>query len=577
MATPDQAHGSPEDASNKAKLPKKSVEQSIAEQSKMAALSHKLESSHRSTEAQSKAKLEIAENIELPWDYLGMEPKNEDTKNQLVDILYAHQLEAQKTDPEYRIVDTPDADLPKLKQEVVTPQFKPGASVVADEKTRNPDTEKADPETAETPDQRNTRLRGFVKDQFSEAECPPEFRDAAAGACESYEDENRELFEEPDFTVTAEDVADLKPEIEKVVEIENNKQAIAAATKKKDTAETVIVHEEAGDRQDKAKIKVEDNKTPKLEDATERAEKQKERDEKQDSADQQDLQTIKENYLDLKSKHGSIGAVEALIGMMKSPKMRGRLNRVLGVMEALQNAIPGKREVTTRLLNQSNLNLGGGSITQVFASFAASVNQSDAYTDEEKKHIHGVLGTQAKVGFNHTVSDMDKSLDRKRKVYDPETGEVIGEEPAFEGEENGLEVREDVIIYTEHGHRYMKNTRTGQVAHLGAGIGEQKHTEAILNFWGAQPELLDKGVERIWNFPLNREEVPTNRQLHNFTHYQQLLEGGARELDATVQRDGEQDNFGTNYLFISQLGEKSPYGFSQDQQNAQPKKSRCGT
>ena len=172
------------------------------------------------------------------------------------------------------------------------------------------------------------------------------------------------------------------------------------------------------------------------------------------------------------------------------------------------------------------------------------------------------------MGFNHTVSDMDKSLDRKRKVYDPETGEVIGEEPAFEGEENGLEVREDVIIYTEHGHRYMKNTRTGQVAHLGAGIGEQKHTEAILNFWGAQPELLDKGVERIWNFPLNREEVPTNRQLHNFAHYQQLLEGGSRELDATVQRDGEQDHFGTNYLFISQLGEKSPYGFSQDQQNA---------
>ena len=437
----------------------------------------------------------------------------------------------------------------------------------------NPEAILSELEGNESQDVRKSRLAKFVSDNFPN--CLPENMNAATTECLDYEDQARE-FLDPAYQITSKDIADLKPKIAKLAivetnrtDIQDNADKIADATEKKDAKDQVIVQEKAGDRQDKVKINSAEIKSNKLEVGNTKLDKKLDRELSKEEQKKSDLKLIKENYPEpLKSeKGGSIGAIEALMGMVKSPKVRARLNRILGVIGALQNAIPGKAKITTKLLNASNLNLNAGSITSIFAHFATSVDHSSEYTNEEKTKIHATLKGEASVGFNATVGDMDRSLDKTRKIYDQETGKVIGEEPAFEGEENGLEVRDGVIIYTDHGQKYMKNLNTGETAHLASGAAQQGHTQAILDYWGSQEPLLEKGVEKIWGHSLKRPGIPTAQQLHNFQHYQQLLEGGRRNLDPTVQRNQEQDQFGTKYLFIAQFGETSPYGHSQEQQD----------
>ncbi len=442
----------------------------------------------------------------------------------------------------------------------------------------NPEAILSELEGKESQDVRKTRLAKFVSENFPV--CPPENINSAATECLDYEDQARE-FLDPAYKITNEDIPELKPKIAKLAIVENNRtdiqdnaDKIADATEKKDANSVVISanNDRIKDKTEKVEIAV--GKTPKLQNSTITKEAQAETAEAKKSVAEnsknlafQDQETIKTEFPKLKSKLGSIGAIEALMEMVKSPKVRARLNRILGVIGALQNAIPGKSKITTKLLNASNLNLNASSITSIFAHFATSVDHSSEYTKEEKVKIHATLKGEAIAGFNATVGDMDKSLDRTRKIYDQETGKVIGEEPAFEGEENGLEVRDGVIIYTDHGQKYMKNLNTGETAHLAAGAAQQGHTQAILDYWGSQEPLLEKGVEKIWGHSLNRPGIPTAQQLHNFQYYQQLLEGGRRNLDPTVQRNQEQNQFGTKYLFIAQFGETSPYGHSQEQQD----------
>ena len=422
----------------------------------------------------------------------------------------------------------------------------------------NPEAILSELEQTESLDARKIRLAKFVSNNFPE--CPPENIAAATKECILYEDDTREFLEEPDFRIAEEDIPDLKPKINKIATIDTNEQKVASKTEKKDTKDQVIVREEAGDRQDKVIIQSVEAKTPKLKKDANSAEAK-------ESETKSDQILVKENYPEpLKSeKGGSIGAIEALMGMVKSPKVRARLNRILGVFGALQNTIPGKSKITTRLLNASNLNLGDGSITSVFAHFTTSVDHSSEYTKEEKAKIHATLKGEATIGFNATVSDMDRNLGKTRKIYDQETGKIIGEEPAFEGEEHGLEVRDGVIVYTEHGEKYMKNLNTGDVAYLAANAGSVGHTRSILNYWGGQTPLLDKGVEVIWGWNLKNQRIPKPSQLENFEHYQQLLEGGSRGLSPEVQGDLEQINFGRKYLFISQNGNTSPFASNQDQ------------
>lgn len=114
-----------------------------------------------------------------------------------------------------------------------------------------------------------------------------------------------------------------------------------------------------------------------------------------------DKQIIKANYPGpLKSEYGgSIGALQALEGMVQSPATKEHIRAVLAKVAALQQAIPGKRALITRLLNVSHINLDGAG-PAAFADFMSTADASVELTDDEKTTLREVLhgATDIKTG-----------------------------------------------------------------------------------------------------------------------------------------------------------------------------------
>lgn len=409
---------------------------------------------------------------------------------------------------------------------------------------------------------RLTEILPWVTDKLSD--CEP--HDLAAEACLQMEKDEHEA---GDFLyrVTDENPDDIRSDVQEIIAETNNRQKIATLaqdTKKKDTA---IARKEAGIKEDKRSIDVEKAKTPTLMRAAKRRETIANLRQEKEAATKADQRIIEENYPEpLMSEHGgSIGAIEALMGMVKSPATRARLNNVLRTVTALQKAVPGKADLITGFIDRSNLNLGAESMVAVFADFTAHVDSSDEFTEEEKTKIHKTIGS-VQTGDNATISDMSENLDRKTVVFDEDGNPVETEDPAFEGEENGLEVRDGIVVYVENGEKIMKNLQTGQFAELDASLGGVEHTRALMEFWQSQNSLLAVGVENAWGLPLAKEHRQyTIKELHQFQRYMQLLQGGARGLSPVVQRDHEQNRFAKNFLIVSQRGNAAPFTHSQQE------------
>lgn len=461
----------------------------------------------------------------------------------------------------------------------------------------NPEAILAEFEGAETPEARKNRLGQFVEKHFAEV-CPPEFRDAATGRCIRFEDQYRNLFGEPDLKLSDEDASEpeLKREISNAVEVAQNHEAIAAKNEEnqaegniRDGNRTKI----AQSSKERSKLEAENPDIPtdevgrtalldrakaqtaerqlavqRADDRAERKEAQIGAEHRQEAKIDRDLSTVKElqaNFDQLRAEKGTIGALQELLGPdgVKSPEMRAIVDRVLTTAEAIRNAVPGKSEIVTRLLDRAPLDLSGQNALAVFAGFMAEADKSEDLSAEEKTVLRETLSGIGS-GRDATVSDMSKRLDRKIERYD-ENGKLIESEPAFEGEDNAMKVRDGVIVYTEGGDKIMKNTRTGQIAELDASLGGVEHTRAIMEFWEQQNSLMEAGVERAWGWPLGKSELPGIDKLESFQRYMQLLEGGARNLSPVVQRNQEQNRFARNFLIISQRGDATPFTHSQEE------------
>lgn len=254
----------------------------------------------------------------------------------------------------------------------------------------NPEAILAELEVAETPTTRKARLGQFVETHFAGV-CPPEHRDAATGRCEYFEEQYRELFGESSLQLSAEDASDpeLKKEIENIVQVAANDEAIAAQTEiKKPKVETVADNAVKIDSGETKKSK-ESAKTPGLKVSVKSAEGVLKSEMSKEFDKESDLSSINQ----LKADKGTIGALKTLLeaGRLKSPEMKTKVQSAVATAQALVNAIPGKSEVVNRILDQSNINFAASSPIQIFAGFLAEANKSSELTDDEKAQIREVL------------------------------------------------------------------------------------------------------------------------------------------------------------------------------------------
>ena len=547
-AHPDQPHQSPEGNSDKPKKPGKSVAQTAAEHKK----SISLEQSHRTEEAASKAEAEIAENIELPWDYLGFAPKNEATKNQLVDALLIMQTKKQRDNPEYKVADTPTKDVGELRQELLDTGFTPISETGGTEKPKPADSEVADSnldKSTESPEQRKARLSNFVTTNFPD--CPPEHLDAATNSCTSYEDENRELFEDPEFRVSEEDVADLQPEMVKLIGAEKNDETIATNAKAIQAAEKnvaakaeTVKREEAGDKQDKAKIKTEKAKTPKLKEEVDGAENRLDEELSEEALKKKDQETIQKNYDRLRGEKGQVAALQELIGMVKSPEVKQRLQGIISTIGRLKNVVPGKQAQLDEILNSTPLALNSGSVIGAFSPFLPKLHASPHFTEEEKHAIHAAL-------HHHPKTSMDAQAALRQGCgyeTDPETGEKI---PLKYDKDHPLELEGGGQLYEEPDGSVVVQVGDWK-KEIEGGIRPSDLTRWV-SFGKDQQEFQTAGVENFMGYRFGIHEP--DKYLKKFQNIKNSVLGGARGLEGTYASHNDSHRYMHIVKFMSSFGE----------------------
>ena len=333
--------------------------------------------------------------------------------------------------------------------------------------------------TIEIPEVRKARLGQFVENNFKEI-CPPECRDLAIEECLGFENDCRNLFGEPDLELGEEDAndPDLKERIStkvlaKAETVVANDETIATRIANRETefgteggidkriptAETrradlevknpTIPKDETGRL---AMLKTQTNRTENLRDQKATEIKGRAKDQAKNNEIREDLTTVKElqaNFNQLRANKGTIGALKTLLepGKIESPEMKAIIQGVLITATALTSAIPGKSEVVTRILDQSNINLGAGSPIQIFAGFLDEADKSDELTKSEKAQIRKVLHKQIDI---KSGSDMKKALDQGRgvKTVTNEDGNTHTEIIPYD-RDNMAEIQPGQYLYTD--------------------------------------------------------------------------------------------------------------------------------
>lgn len=381
------------------------------------------------------------------------------------------------------------------------------------EATGNPDKILAELDSSESPDKRQVRLGDFVDTYFADI-MPSAARPLAIAECSAFEDDCRMLFDEPSLELSEEDASD--PELKE--RIGQKIVANSAELIEKNEIVTSLEDSQRGDEAKRTKTAEirEKGKAKRLDleaenptiptDETERVALQQQTvsltnkiqntaDEVKSTADvaeaklnqetagrqndqanlnrehqqefeiNRDLNTVKElqaNFDQIRAEKGTIGALRELLGEngVKSPEMRAVVQRVLSTAVTIQKSVPGKSEVVTRMLNQSNINLAAASPIQIFAGFLAEADKSNELTDDEKAQIRRVIG-QSEKDFQ-TGTDAVKIAKSKEQIIDPETGEVIGEKYVHDSRDNMAELRPNLGTYMD-GERMKLATKDGSV------------------------------------------------------------------------------------------------------------------
>jgi hypothetical protein len=288
----------------------------------------------------------------------------------------------------------------------------------ADRAGENPEAVLASLEAgAETPEERADRVDEFI-DQHLDGMAPEEQRQPAIAECCMYEDEIRELFEEPDLEIGAEDAADpsLLQRVEEAVAMAANDETIATRTGEVEDREIAVATNDA------EIIPATETELAAVQTTESRERAGLTADEAENATVAEDLDSVRElqaNFNELKAEHGTIGALQMLLegeNAVQSPEMRTIVRRAIGTAQALVSAIPGKEAELGRLLDQTGINLTAGSQVEAFASMFAAAEASDEFTDEEVEQLRAVVagvdadiktGTDFENAMNETVLDED--------------------------------------------------------------------------------------------------------------------------------------------------------------------------
>lgn len=263
-------------------------------------------------------------------------------------------------------------------------------------------------------------------------ECLPDCQPhkLAAECCFSMQVEARELDET--YQITDENPEDIKPDVEQFIAenknsevISENEQTISEnddeieAKESEQVELTAQAEAQTADIADvRAEIAQKKAKTPKLENDV--TESQQSLDstlskEAEKSADLDRIKKLQAEFETLKAEKGTIGALRTLLkpGRLKSPEMKAKVQLAVNVAQSLVNAIPGKYEVVSRILDQSNVNLAAANPITIFAGFLAETDKSEELTDEEKTKLREVFVDQIPI---RSGADMKKVLETGRGV-----------------------------------------------------------------------------------------------------------------------------------------------------------------
>ncbi len=271
---------------------------------------------------------------------------------------------------------------------------------------------------AETPSERTDRLGEFVELHLAEV-CPPEYRATGIARCQNFEDQYRELFEEPDLQLGEEDAADpdLRREVENAAITAANDEAIAVRTGEAEDRETAIATNDADvipasqtrraeleaahpnidvpatEAERASALAAETARTNRLHDRDMATSAETAGELQQEEGIAEDLDSVRElqaNFNELKAEHGTIGALQMLLegeNAVQSPEMRTIVQRAISTARALVSALPGREADISRLLDQSGLNLGAASQAEVFASLFSAAEASDEFSDEDVEQL----------------------------------------------------------------------------------------------------------------------------------------------------------------------------------------------
>ncbi len=474
-----------------------------------------------------------------------------------------------------------------------------------DEKARNPEPTEdldaalaqdldgvADPdkpdanEAAETPDQRNKRLENYVAEYFKE-ECPAEFRNEAAGVCMAYETELRETFEEPELELTEEDIADVKPQVinavttakrEKTVtdlettaaEIPKAKEAEIARSEQIDARVKAATGTDLGLSQGlnnpglkpadiDSKISTVDTATAKARDENEYLKKKKE-----DKIEQRDQEKVKDQNLKEKAEEvsddekilakeydrlldsgiGQAATLKQLMGMVKSPEVKARLQNFLNMVGQLQTVLPVKSGIVTKYLNASKLNLGSTSVVAAFAPFIAQIDAAPDLTDEDKDTIRKALHHQP----NNSRDAQSAILQGRGVETDPETGKVT---KLPYDKDHPLELEGGGVMYSDNGALVVA-TEDGWTYRVDGGILPGDLTR-IVSFGKDQHKFKSAGIEDFMGFKFGLHKP--EKHLKQFQDIKNQLLGGSRGLEGTYASERDSHRYMHIVKFISHFGE----------------------
>jgi len=321
----------------------------------------------------------------------------------------------------------------------------------------NPEAILAELEAQETEAVRAERLKAYVAEHFPD--CPPELHNQASKACESYENDSRDLYGEPGFKVSGEDVSELQPEISRISVIARNNTKITEKTNEVAVAEETTDIQETQKSANAGEIKEAKSENTDLTQTLNQREDKLE----EVTEDLATLEQVQARFEQLKAqKGGTIPALQSLLeeGLIKSPEIKAKVQSTIATASTLINSIPGKSAVITQMINQSNINLTAQSPVQVFAGFLAEADKSNDLSEEEKETIRRVIG-QSEKDFQ-TGSDAQKIAASKEQIIDPKTGEVIGEKYVHDSPDNMAELRPNLGTYMD-GERMMLATKDGSI------------------------------------------------------------------------------------------------------------------